>query len=243
MSNIIWTKEELKKIRKIILTSANLKLTEDAELIELPTSYYNTRSTSSYAKEANELKKLFYCTNKEQIIDILTKASEIKAEPNNKLHYGFITTLSKINPENPEEIFIIFREIISQYDKSISGISLKIIEKLDNIDEVKNRIREISHSTEITAEEELIKREIEKVFSFANGVPSDKLFASLIEDLDSQIKPKLLTRMKRTINSTANAQNNNRIQECQSCSMEYKRKFQRKHLDKLKRKGEKIFPY
>ena len=276
--DIIWTKDELKKIKKIILLKINIKVNENNELIRgtSTTINYNATNNSLYTEVIDELNKLFYMTDREKISEILTKASQIKADPNNKLHYGLVTTLSKINPNNHEEIFIVFKEIIAQYEKSINNIVTKIANNVDNIDELKerikninnaeesqdlerlnkineiinnneltnkeklNKIKEISNSRALSQEEKLVKKDIECVFAFCNGVTEDKLFTTLIEKLDNLVKHKLLIRLHQTINKVAKTQDfSNQLGE--SYARETKMKFEKHNLSKLKSHNKKIF--
>jgi len=275
--DIIWTKDELRNIKKIILTKISIKVNENNELVRgASTINYNATNNSLYTEVIDELNKLFYMKDREKISEILTKASQIKADPNNKLHYGLVTTLSKINPNKHEEIFIVFKEIIAQYEKSINNIVTKIANSSDNIDELKeiikninntsemqeleklnkineiinnnelttkeklNNIKEISNTKSLSQEEKLIKKDIESVFVFCNGVTEDKLFTDLIEKLDNLIKHKLLIRLHQTINRVAKTQDfSNQLGE--SYARETKVKFEKHNLSKLKKQNKKIF--
>ena len=131
MKNIIWNKDELKEIKKIILKSTNLKLNEDGEFVQLYStqtfSYFYKGRKPLYLSVSDELIDLFYVTYKEKVIDVLKMTSDKKVDFNNKLHFGLITTLSKINTNKPEEIFIIFRQIASLYDHIIYNVATSII--------------------------------------------------------------------------------------------------------------------
>lgn len=220
MKNIIWNEKELKNIKKIILTKLNLKLNEEGELVYSPNNncfnYLNTRN-SLFPESIDELKDLFYITDKNKVIEVLNMTSDIKADPNNRLHFGFITTLAKINPENHEEIFTIFREIIALYEITINNISKKIWYDINNTELVQEKLREISNSTEITTEELLVKKEISKVFIFANGITDSELFAPLFNKLDSNIKPKMIGILNLLINNDLKSKNKKEKDDAYGC--------------------------
>lgn len=228
MKNIIWNEKELKNIKKIILTKLSLKLNEDGELVDSPNNkcfnYLNTRN-SLFPDVTEELKDLFYITDKDEIIKVLNMTSDIKADPNNRLHFGFITTLSKINPENHEEIFTIFREIIALYEIAINNVSKKIWYDINNTELSQKKLREISNSTEITTEELLVKKEIEKVFIFANGVTESELFIPLLNKLDSNIKSKMIGILNLLINNDLKTKNKKAKDDTYGCKTKIYKKY------------------
>ena len=207
MKNIIWTEKELKNIKKIILTKANLKLNDELELVQAHPEFDFRLSKisydqSPYSENFEALEKLFYETDRTKIKEVLEKAQSVEYDPSNNLHYGMILAFSKINPENHEEIFIIFREIIAQYEKTIASFANRIAERCENVDELKNKINEITNNQEPTTEELLIQQELNKVFIFSKGVTESDLFKPLIEKLNNSIKEKLIHKLKRAISKT-----------------------------------------
>lgn len=200
MREIIWNKEQLINIKRMILARANLKYTAEGELVQCNTTSYNNfpkNGRALYIDLQDELEKLFYTTDKTEIRNTLFKASQIKINENNNL--GFLHNISKVNPNNPEEIFFIFKEIISQYEKAIDMVAKNSLEKVDNLEEAKRKIREIHESTEETTEERLVKIIINKIFIQSNGVTESCLFDSLNKKIESLIKAKLITRMQSIV--------------------------------------------
>lgn len=201
MNNIIWNKEELKRIKTIILKKSNLKVNEDKQLVQLYTSttgnsFYHP-STSLYCSVNEELKNLFYTNDIEEINKVLSMASQIKVDPANKLHFGLINALSKINPENKEEIFIIFNEIIALYESVISLKARLAMNYFDNIEDAKKRIE-----NEINGDlcgDIIIKNYIEQILKFDNGITQSELFKPLIDKLNSLIKPRFILKMKQLV--------------------------------------------
>lgn len=245
MNNIIWTKNELKDIKKIILKSSNLKLNEDGEFVQLFTpqyfSYSYKRRKPLYLLVSDELIDLFYVTNKEKVIEVLNMTSGIKVDFNNRLHFGLITALAKININNPAEIFIIFRQIASLYDHIIYNIATKTVESFYDIGQAKERMKEINNSTEVTTEELLVKQEIEKVLSYTNGVTESELFIPLISKLNSLIKSRLITCMEQIITNNIKKNINIMKRDTQEYKYNLKRKYQKSHLSYLKENSEKIY--
>lgn len=242
MNNIIWTEKELKKIKQIILTRANLKISDNLELVSsLPSDVmqlYNLKGSTIYEEVSEELIELFNINDREKITEILTKASQIKVDFSNRLHFGIISTLSKMKPENHVEIFNIFKEIVAQYNKSATNVANKITANLNNSEEIKDKINEIKNSTEETYEEKLVKNEIRKVFMFSNGVTEDELFKSLINKLDNNIKSKLLIALDRILVSTAKAEFHNKDSERGLYGL--KDRFQHKNMDLIKQQKMKL---
>lgn len=198
MKEIIWNKEQLINIKRIILSRANIRLTDELEF-EHTAGFNGFRATgkSLYVELHDELEKLFFTTDKEEIKRVLLKASFVKVEENN--NYGFLTNISKVRSSNLEEIFFIFKEIISQYEKAIDMVVKKSLDGVDSLDEAKKKIKEIQDSTEETVEERLVKIVANKVFIRSNGVTDSPLFESLFEKIETLIKSKIISRMQSIV--------------------------------------------
>lgn len=202
MKNIIWTEKELKAIKSIIITRSNHKLTEDLEFVKLNNcNAYTNTGRSLYEEVIEETQKLFFTTNEKEITRVLLEATSIEIKPYFDQQYSFLTNISRINPLHKEQIFTILKEIIAQYEKSISQVANKIITSCDNIEELKERTKEIYESTEETFEEHAVKLLVGKIFIHSNGVTDSELFTGLKEKLNSCIKAKLLSRLHTAINT------------------------------------------
>lgn len=240
MNNIIWTKEELKNIKKIILNKCNLKLNDNNEIETFTTDndfYHPNVSLFSIIKE--EFEELFYINSKNKISEILTKASQINVDLNNKMHIGFISNISKVNPTRCEEIFIIFREIIALYERIINTYANSIIKECENPDKALELFKEITNNE--TEYETIIKTDIYQIFSLANGIVEYDLFKPLINKLNSLIKPRLIVKMKDVINNiikTEDAQKKNYTREYKA---NFYTRYQREQLEQVKSKKLKVF--
>ena len=134
MNNIIWTKEELIKIKKLILKRTGLFFNDNNILEYNPLNEYKI---NSYQEELIlGINELLNIKERSEIDRILTKYSKVEFDSNNKLHYGLISTLSKINLNKDKDyyiqIFIILKEIICQYERIIKEESEKIFSKYTN---------------------------------------------------------------------------------------------------------------
>ena len=241
MKNIVWSKEELKNIKKIILNRASFRLTDDFELINQNNTVYNyNKANTSYVAVSDELEKLLYTENKEEFTEVLAKASKVKVDLDNILHYGLIMSLSKINPNKKEENFIIFKEIVAQYDKSISYVANKIVENLDS-ENIKLIISNINNSQVETQEEILIKKEIQKVFAYTNGVTEDKIFTSLIEKLNKQIKHKLIKKLEAIRASRIKTEMYEKDHGFERTRLNFTKQYQKANMSKLKKRNAKFY--
>lgn len=187
MKSVIWNEEEIKYINKEVLSPANLKVDEHLNLIKPEIKGYVNykKKILIYNKFFNELSNIYYFTDRNKIEEILTRASEVKFDPNNQLHWGLIKSLSNINPSNHYEIFIIFNEIIGKYDSIINSVATKAYTKLD-----KNSTIDL-----ISLEEEVLNI-MNYILSFSNQVFENELFLPLIDSLNGYIKERLMVRIR-----------------------------------------------
>lgn len=203
---MIWSSQELNNIKKIILSRSNLKLNDKGELVksyvESPVMSRTDIANTNYLYElhAKELESLLFIEDKKEIIRVLNKTRDIEVDPTNPIYFGFVMSVAKINPNKPEEIFIIFKEIIALYEKTISKVAKLIIANTPDIEDLQERTYSISKSTEITEEEKLIKSEVNKLFNMVNGVADSDLFVELINSLDVLTKTRLLKKLNEYIN-------------------------------------------
>lgn len=197
MKEMIWTKEELKNIKKVILTRANLKFNAEGELVNISKNEIGDIRNSSiiYEHHAKELEALLFIDTREEIINVLNKTKTIKADPTNPKHYGFVMSLANINPNNHEEIFIIFKEIIALYEKTIARIAHLAVDNIVDLHELRELSHNIHNSTEITVEEMLIINELNKTIALVNGTIDSPLFTELKNNLNSSIKNSLIQKI------------------------------------------------
>jgi len=199
MANIIWNEKEVKKINKTLLSQVNsLKIEKDNNLtvITVKGEKCNNYSRFLYDKFINEITSLYYTDSIDKVEEVLTLAKNVQADKTNPLHFGLICSLAKRNPENHDEVFVIFKELIGLYESVAYSVAQNIVNNL-NIEETLIKINEIIDTKKETNEEIIVRNEINKIFAFANGVNEHDLFKSLIKRLDSEIKLKLISKMQQ----------------------------------------------
>ena len=196
MNNIIWTKQELKNIKQIILRKTNLKINEDNQLNivankDIMSDDFNL-TTNIYLNFEKEIIDLFYFQDRRKIKEILTNASLVDADIDNRLHHGFIINLSKINSDNCDEIFLIFKDLIGHYEHVINMVAEKMISNVDSEEMIREKIEHLKNATNTTIEEKLVINHLRKTFLFANGVCDEEIFQPLINKLNSLIRTRII---------------------------------------------------
>lgn len=203
MKNVIWSIDELKEIRKIVLTRANLKLDENNELVTASKfrtyDAYGYSDKSIYLGIGKELENLIYSQEREKIKNALKQASSIKEKNNIDKSIGFNHILSQINPENHYEIFIIFKEILAQYEHQNHFVAQKAVDKYSNLDDARERVKNIVLSEEESIEVTIAKLLIDKTLADSKEFIDNDLFNPLIEKLNNMQKERLVIHMNHII--------------------------------------------
>lgn len=245
MKEIIWNANELKHMKKVFQRKIIISIDENNELTH-KTDKQSISAIGGYTKKiidslGNEIEELFYTNNVEEIYNVLEKASSIKFDANNTLHFGLINVLSKVDKNNKAEIFTVFNEIVSLYEHFIYQVAKESIENIEDFDEIKTKITLISKRKELPAEYFEIKRRINAVFNYTNGVVESPLFKNLLTKLDSLIVNKLVIKM----NSILGLRIKKDEHEKQNDYTEYRngltKKYQKGHLESIKYTGGKIY--
>ena len=190
--NIIWNKEELYKIRRIILSKVGYNLGENNSLIKGDKkSCFQDRFFVMDEAVKSKLEDLLYIESREDVFNILNSLKGIEADYNNPLLFGLIASLSKIDTNDYTSIFEIYNQIISQFARVISKVAKEMIANLNsqNISEIINLI---SNSSEETEAEVQIKTTMDKIFSYAPQLREIPIYNNLIECCNNIIKDKLL---------------------------------------------------
>jgi len=243
--NIIWNKQELGKIKKIILNRTNLKLDEENMLVttDKVNTFENigTIGGSIYNEITNEIEKLFYYQDRLEIERILTKAKEVQADPKNKLHFGLIMCLSKTNPIDHTYIFEIFKEIASQYDKVIYSVANLSIEFCNNSEEISSLINSIINSKEETFEEILIKEKLITIFKLTNGITEENIFTPLITKCNSLIKERLIYFLNKELAYKVQNELINKYADVYQHNNDFCRKIQHQNINHIKNSKAKLF--
>ena len=200
--NIIWTKEELDKINEF-LKKYNLEFSDEINYnVVVSNKYQDTPNfLPTYLYHCEELNRLFMYQDKKEIYNILKRTIPIryivKNNKNNPLCNGLLTALANINPSDATEIFVIFKELLSQYIRISYNTAEYIADRLKDSKLIREKIEEIRSSTEETKEERYIKNYFNKLLSYTNGVFDNELFSSLIYKCYDNIKHDLINNLYR----------------------------------------------
>lgn len=231
MNEIIWNKDELKKINKIILYQSNLKITEDNMNIDIKSK---SPMDSIFIEYQQEIIDLFYIQDRSIIENILIQASQVKADINNPQHFGLIMSLSKININDHSQIFEIFKQIISQYARIISSIvknQMEIISKENNIETQINNLSLIIKDLKNNENNIYIqnaKKKITEVFKDANGIEKNEIFNSTIKKLDNEINERFIVYFNKKLNVLNNYNEILKTDDLKRSYIEHERKKAKK---------------
>jgi len=203
VKSIIWNKKELSQIKRIILTKANLTLDEGNNLIVNDLSHeYEMKKMknkgASYSVD-KELSALLYYQDREEIERILNMATGVHYNPENVLHFGLIAALAKINPNEHAQIFIILREIASQFEKVAAKVATIIRGQVKTIDEFKEEITRFKDSEEITFEEMLANSLINMILNNTNGVAQHEIFKDLTNRYTNNMKHLIIIHLENIL--------------------------------------------
>lgn len=246
---IIWSKKELINIRKIILNRLNHKLDTNNNLIK--TNVINGYEDSGiinnnlYTDLLVEFKELFYTKDRQDILVLLNNIKIPTFDKNNSLHLGLISCLSKINinkitnEEDYSYIFEILKELASQYERVISSTAKNIILLNDN-NEVQKIIKKITNTNVDTIYEINIKKTMATILNYTNLENFD-IFKKVITRYDISVKNKLLHYLNIYLKKNIYNEEQEKLIKTLSHKKEFRYKYQRKHLDKIKEKHKKLY--
>lgn len=203
----VWTEEELKNVKKHILFRNNLEIKDgalvkgknfDMSIVSRNFSIINSNTSDTFCKS---IENILFNTNKEDIQEVLNKVEGIKqmveSDPTNQYYRGLLSNISKIDPEDQSEIFVIFKEIISQYDRTINSIVTKSIEGITDEKIIKEKIQRIKENNDLSLEELFVIDNLKKTFSLTNGITEASFFQDMIVKCNENIK----TQIIRSFNS------------------------------------------
>jgi len=196
--NTIWNSTDLKKIDKIILKRANLTAINNQVSIRNKRFGRSQFIFFAFDDICNELNRLIQYKDQEDISNTLNLITELK-----NIKYSnpprLIKFLQNIDTNDNSQIFIIFREILIQFEIIVTEIANKAFENLNNY-ELNDKINKLSKN-ETTEEEILIKNKLDQIFNSTNGINESKLFKPLIDLCYKNIKIKLLIDLKNILTS------------------------------------------
>ena len=243
--DIIWNKNELIKIERIILIKSNYELKENNELIlnenkgKSKNNNFTRSKTSTYVYNlANEeIYKLFYTQDRQEITNIFNKLSGIEFDKKNPLHYGLIACLSKIDYKDYTYAFIILKEIISQFERTTSDV----ISYSTSSDEVLEKIKQIKNSSEETTYEKEIKKTMDTILNYAPRLREIDIYNSLIEKEYANIKNRVLVALKNISSNKKEKEILDKNIDSIKHIQDFSKKYQRKRLSEIKQKGIKFY--
>lgn len=236
MNNIIWTKEELTKIKKIILKRTGLFFNDNNTIEYNPLNEYKI---NSYQEELIlGINELLNIKERSEIDRILIKYSKVEFDSNNKLHYGLISTLSKININKDNDyyiqIFIILKEIICQYERIITEVAEKSFSKYTNSKELKERIQLINNGIAIEEINE-INLLLNKTFNDSLNINNEEVFKEVISKCNSTIKQKLISRANNIVKNLANYEEIARNKDAGQHKSDFRKKYRHEVLGTIKK--------
>lgn len=203
----VWTEEELKNVKKHILFRNHLEIKDeglvkdkdfDVSITSRNSSIINSNTSDTFCKS---IENILFNTSEEEIQEVLDKVDGIKqmvdSDPTNQYYRGLVSNISKVNPEDQSEIFIVFKEIISQYDRTINSVVTKSIEGITDEAIIKEKIKGIKENKELSLEELFVIDNLKKTFSLTNGITEVAMFQEMIAKCNENIKAQII----RTFNS------------------------------------------
>ena len=205
MTNTIWTNEELKQIKEILQSKMIFKKEKDGTIRLIDNrdnnqpfkGEYNVYSKILY----NETVKLLESNDKEEIEKLVKKHSKTEFDSNNRLHYGLISALSRLNvPESTTknstystQIFIILKEIIGQYERIIKLVVDKYFNSITDPDEIRMYLNKIKNG-ELELNKEVLFL-MQKIFSFTDKLNNEPIFKELINECNSKINLRIVNKV------------------------------------------------
>lgn len=233
-----WTEIELKKIKKHILLRNNLEI-KDGALVKAKAFERNLTNVNSSILNSNTydcfyktIEKILFNTSEEEIQEVLDRVNGIKqmveSDPSNPFYRGTLINISRVNPEDQSEIFVIFNEIISQYNRTINSVVTKSIEGITDEAIIRKKIQNIKDIKEPSLEEMLVIDNIKKTFSLTNGITSADMFKEIIAKCNENIKEQIIRLFYGKLTTIINQNNMVTKQNLINFDAERKNKFAKK---------------
>lgn len=195
---MIWTKDELKVIKRTVLLKTTLTIDENGEICNTNKTNGIAYNESLFNLMLDEIIYLLSIKDKALIADLYEKATSITFEPKNQLHFGLIKTLSEVNCDDYTKVFEIFKNLCTIYEHAIISQTNKITNNMsvEDIDYIANRIK---NNPELNIEEIEIMENINKTLVYANCVLDHELIKPIITKLNSILRKRLVAKLKHTI--------------------------------------------
>ena len=205
MTNTIWRNEELKQIKEILQSKMIFKKEKDGTIRLIDNRNNNQPFKGEYNVYSkilyNETVKLLESNDKEEIEKLVKKHSKTEFDSNNRLHYGLISALSRLNvPESTTknstystQIFIILKEIIGQYERIIKLVVDKYFNSITDPDEIRMYLNKIKNG-ELELNKEVLFL-MQKIFSFTDKLNNEPIFKELINECNSKINLRIVNKV------------------------------------------------
>ena len=200
--DIIWNKEELVRI-KDFLKRNNLEFSDDENYDIVISDKYKhaTIFLPTYLYHCHGLNDLVWYQDKGEIYSVLKKTIPIryivKNNKDNPICNGLLTALVNINPNDATEIFVIFKELLSQYVRVSYNMAEHITRNLNDPKLIKEIIEEIKNNPLDTKEELYIKNYMNKLFTYTNGIFDSDIFRPIIDECNNNIRTDLIYNIYR----------------------------------------------
>ena len=201
----IWNKDELNKI-VYFLSRNNFKLDENNNICKIRDmeSFDLIFPAANINYYCDEFNSLFHIQDKNKIYNILKGAIPVryivKSNKKNPICNGLLTTLANIDPTDATEIFVILKDLLSQYIRVSYNLAERIASNLKDPELIMARIEEIKNSSTETKEELYVRNYMSKLLSYTNGVFDNEFFIPIINKCNANIKNKLLIHLEKKVN-------------------------------------------
>lgn len=239
MTNTIWTNEELKQIKEILQSKMIFKKEKDGTIRLIDNRNNNQPFKGEYNVYSkilyNETVKLLESNDKEEIEKLVKKHSKTEFDSNNRLHYGLISALSRLNvPESTTknstystQIFIILKEIIGQYERIIKLVVDKYFNSITDPDEIRMYLNKIKNG-ELELNKEVLFL-MQKIFSFTDKLNNEPIFKELINECNSKINLRIVNKVNTLL---ANAVKINQTKKTTDANF-HKEQFRQKYRARI----------
>ena len=197
---IKWTKEELKKIKKVIIKS-NLTISDEGHLIvnsELfEYTHVNVKSVNPYFQYDKEIADLVYLQDMTEVERILDLSKGVKYDKTNPNHFGLIKTIGELDTDDNTEVFTILKEIIALFNTvAYDAASIMIGSCKNDIQKLRCEIQKFKNSNEETIEEMFANFKIDEILNSTNGINESPLFEGVIAKSKKNLKNYILVHLQ-----------------------------------------------
>ena len=245
MTNTIWTNEELKQIKEILQSKMIFKKEKDGTIRLIDNRNNNQPFKGEYNVYSkilyNETVKLLESNDKEEIEKLVKKHSKTEFDSNNRLHYGLISALSRLNvPESTTknstystQIFIILKEIIGQYERIIKLVVDKYFNSITDPDEIRMYLNKIKNG-ELELNKEVLFL-MQKIFSFTDKLNNEPIFKELINECNSKINLRIVNKVNTLLANAVKINQTKKTTDANFHKEQFRQKYRARILETAKK--------